>query len=176
MHWGTMKGKNSEMLFNFILCWFRDSNSHRKYFGHGVCLFNFVSERKAERPVQSFDSRNWDFEKNICCQDAFLYIHVYKYVCVCVCVCIQNTRWWSRCCDSRGPAPFLQIKHGIVFRNFITKVIQLRSMMLRNVLGITFCDAEIMMWMIIIDKISPSYYWTHHKIDPTTCQCWFNNS
>jgi len=30
--------------------------------------------------------------------------------------------------------------------------------------------------MIIIDKISLSYYWTHHKTDPATCQCWFTNS
>lgn len=51
MYWVTKKGKSSEMLLDFILCWFGDSNIHRKYFGHGVCLCSFVSEVKAEMPV-----------------------------------------------------------------------------------------------------------------------------
>jgi len=58
MHWVIKQGQNSEMLFDFILCWFRDSKSHRKYFGHGIYLCNFVSEMKNEMPVLSFDSRN----------------------------------------------------------------------------------------------------------------------
>lgn len=51
MHWVTKKGKNSEMLFDFVLCSLKDSKSHRKYFGHDIYLYSFVSEMKTEMPV-----------------------------------------------------------------------------------------------------------------------------
>lgn len=154
---------SSEMLCAFVLYWFRDS----KAIGNILVMasaFPTLCQKWKLKCLCSHLIPGTEALRRTYAVCAFMCINT--CVCLCVCVCIQNMRWWSRCHDSCGVPPSLQIKHRVIFRNLIFLVIQLKLWFttLRKALGIAFCGAQIMMWMIIFSKISPSYYWIHHKM------------